>query len=91
MVESVRVDGKHRQKHIAYLGSVTSDAIAEGKSQSFWYRVSRRLQQLRLSPKDRQRIAALIAERVGGTLMTTAEIKRRDRERKGSMGRLIAQ
>jgi hypothetical protein len=86
LVESVRVDGKYRQKHIAYLGSVTSDAVAEGKSQSFWYHVSRRLQQVRLSPKDRQRIAALIAERVSGALMTTAQMKKREREIKARCG-----
>jgi hypothetical protein len=49
----------------------------------FTYNVTRRLDQLsnRVSPEVRQRIAASIAEKVGGALMTADEMEAFDRER----------
>ena len=46
LVESVRVDGKPRQKHIAFLGSVQADdprmIEGEGANAQFWRRMSTR-------------------------------------------------
>jgi hypothetical protein len=83
LVESARVNGKPRQRHIAFLGSVS---IGGRDLPRFRYEVTTRLDQLsnRVSPEDRQRIAAAIAEKVvGGQLMTPdemAQFKRRREE-----------
>src|SRR5262245_22011983 len=63
LVESVRVGGRPRQRHIAFLGSV---AIDGGDRRRFWYDVTTKLDRLsnRVSPDDRQRIEAAIAKRV---------------------------
>ncbi len=45
LVESVRVNGKPRQKHIAFLGSTTIDSIGN-PSPRFWYDVTTRLNRL---------------------------------------------
>ena len=42
LVESVRVDGKPRQKHIAFLGSLSIDRIGNPPDR-FWYDVATRL------------------------------------------------
>jgi hypothetical protein len=70
LVESVRIDGEPRQKHIAFLGSVSIDGRDRRR---FWYDVTTRL--------ERKRIGAAIAEKVGGQLMTAAELKRFERDR----------
>ena len=96
LVESVRVNGKPRQRHVAFLGSLEIDAITEAKSplgswyddvmttvrRQFWYDVTTLLERLsnRVDPEDRQRIADSIAKKVGGRLMTEAELKQFDRE-----------
>ena len=48
----------------------------------FWYDVTTLLERLsnRVDPEDRQRIADSIAKKVGGRLMTEAELKQFDRE-----------
>ena len=74
LVETVRVDGKPRQKHIAFLGSVSID----GRDiRRFWYDVTTRLDRLgnRVSAEECERIGAAIAERVGGRLMTALELE----------------
>jgi hypothetical protein len=72
LVESVRVDGKPVQKHIAVLGSTSIDG---GDRPQFWYEVATELRRLsnRISPQDRKRIVTAISEKVGGRLMTKAE------------------
>ena len=76
LVESVRVDGKPRQKHIAFLGSTTVDAKDH---LGFWCQVTERLDQLsnRLTPQDRKQIVAAIAKRLGGRPPTKTQIERR--------------
>ena len=89
-------EGKPRQRHVAFLGSLEIDAITEAKSplgswyddvmttvrRRFWYDVTTLLERLsnRVDPQDRQRIADSIAKKVGGRLMTEAELKQFDRE-----------
>jgi hypothetical protein len=69
LVESVRVHGKPRQRHVAFLGSLTFEPIGFDSSRSrFWRDVMTQLERLgnRISPEDRDRILASIAERGGG-------------------------
>jgi hypothetical protein len=68
LVESVRVDGKPRQRHIASLASIREDQIINdvGYRCSFWERITRKLDRLRnkVSADDRRRIEAALAKRV---------------------------
>jgi hypothetical protein len=59
LVESVRVDGKPRQRHIAYLGSIASDSLGS-PAPRFWYDVTSKLKRLgnRVGPEDYERIMA---------------------------------
>jgi hypothetical protein len=80
LVKSVYIDGEPRQKHIASLGSVSLDGSDRRR---FWYDVTTRLDQLSnlVSAEERMRIGAAIAEKVGGQLMTAAELKQFDQDR----------
>jgi hypothetical protein len=78
LVESVRVDGKPRQKHIAFLGSIASDEAIDGiLGKRFWRDVRSRLKRLgnRVGPEDYERIIASIAAKVGGVPPTEAELE----------------
>jgi hypothetical protein len=78
--KSVYIDGEPRQKHIAFLSSVSLDGSDRRR---FWYDVTTRLNQLDnlVSAEERRRIGAAIAEKVGGQLMTAAELKRFEQSR----------
>jgi len=80
LVESVRVDGKPRQKHVAFLGSIEVSAVDDAGSghAHFWRDVISRLN--RVGPEDRKRITAVIAAKVGGP-PTEAELEQLERER----------
>jgi hypothetical protein len=83
LVESVRVHGKSRQKHIAFLGSIVGDASIDGTAgKVFWGAVTQKLERLgnRVSPEERERILASIAAKVGGR-PTEAELEKFERER----------
>jgi hypothetical protein len=58
LVESVRVNGKPRQKHIAFLGSIASGASDEFARNAFWRDVLSKLKRLgnRIGPEDHERI-----------------------------------
>jgi hypothetical protein len=73
LVKNVRINGKPRQKHVAFLGSMSIDGSDRPR---FWYDVTTRLTQLsnQLSPVEREQIGAIIAKRVGGSLLTEAQI-----------------
>jgi len=67
VVESVRVDGKPTQRHVAYLGDI--DAARTGIALNriwFWDAVTDRLDRLgnQITVEDRQRIEAAMAKRV---------------------------
>jgi hypothetical protein len=67
LVESVRVDGKPRQKHIAYLESYfESDIDIVGEHCEFWDKISAHLDRLnnRISAGDRKKIEADIARKI---------------------------
>jgi hypothetical protein len=80
LVESTRINGEPRQKHIAFLGSVSVDGSDRRR---FWFDVTTRLNQLNnlVSVEERKCIGAAIAEKVGGQLMTVAELKQFDQDR----------
>jgi len=82
LVESVRVNGKPRQRHIAFLGSVSIAYSIDGPGmRRFWYDVTLRLNRLgaRVGPEDYQQITASIAKKVGGRPMTEAELEQFER------------
>ena len=73
LVKNVRINGEPRQKHVAFLGSMSIDGSDRPR---FWYDVTTRLARLsnRLSPAEREQIGAAIAKRVGGSLLTQAQV-----------------
>jgi hypothetical protein len=93
LVEAVRVDGKPRQRHIAYLGGLeVQDPEAPGyqhpdnKSRRnanqcmFWKRALETLEFLgnRVSPNDHKKIVAAVVKRI--PMPTEAEKERSRRE-----------
>jgi hypothetical protein len=67
LAESVRVDGAPVQRHIAYLGGITESAIkVMAQRCHYWDEASEKLDRLgnRITPADRERIEAAIAEKV---------------------------
>ncbi len=59
VVESRRLDGKPRQRLVAYLGSIRRDEIHRvGGRHKFWTRVDERL--AGFPPEDRERLAAAV-------------------------------
>ena len=67
LVESVRIDGKPQQKHIAFLGSTSIDG---GDRPRFWYEVTTKLDRLKenvraaaieLSAEDLERIGEALS------------------------------
>jgi hypothetical protein len=74
LVEAVRIDGKPRQKHVAFIASYqhgTLDQISTGSM--FWHDARQRLDQIssQITPHDRSMIEAALAQRVDPT--TAAE------------------
>ena len=66
LVECRRVDGKPRQRTVAYLGGIREKFIGQNVWQHdrFWSRVNARLDELALDPATRANIEASIAARV---------------------------
>jgi hypothetical protein len=62
LVEAVRIDGKPKQRHIAYLGSVHGEQDVYYRAW-WWHRMSAKLDALgnRIPPQDRPRIVAALA------------------------------
>jgi hypothetical protein len=68
LVESARVDGKPRHRHIAYLiGFTESAARVPAQRRLIWGRVELRLKELgkRVSAKDREAIVAALSKKIG--------------------------
>ena len=78
LVEAIRIDGKPRQRYLAYLGSVQADRRDRPR---FWYNVTRKLDRCRLSREERNRIKSAIAKKAGGKVPTKAELKKFKRRR----------
>ena len=65
LVESARIDGKPRQKTLAYLGSIRARCrTAIGPAYAFWQRVEAKLHPLHPSFEQRTSIERQLAERV---------------------------
>ncbi len=66
LVESRRVDGKPRQKVLAYLGGIREAYIdvRERSHRAFWLSVDAHLDKLGIDPKARARIEASVEARV---------------------------
>jgi hypothetical protein len=89
LVESVRVDGKPKQRHIGYLVGFTESAIAIPAQQRFvWDRIEARLARIgsnRISAEDRETIMASIAEKIGPP-PTREQREELDRQREAFLG-----
>lgn len=66
LVESARVDGKPRQRHVAFISSYEPDLSDRFR---FWRESRERLDRLgkRITPEDRTKIEAALAQRVPPT------------------------
>ncbi len=66
LVECRRVDGKPRQRLLAYLGGIREAYVdeREGKHRAFWRGVDERLDTLGLDPETRARVEASVESRV---------------------------
>src|SRR6187431_523753 len=67
LVEAVRVDGKPRQRYIAFISSYEPERL--GDRFRFWREARQRLDRLdnRITPEDRVKIEAALARRVPPT------------------------
>ena len=80
LVESPWIDGRTRQRHIAFLGSITESQIDVARQRRyFWDAIGKKLDKLgkRITPKDRKKIEAAIA----------LKVPRRARRKKSHAGR----
>jgi hypothetical protein len=71
LVESVRIDGKPRLRHIAYLAGFTESAARIPEQRRLlWEQIQKRLKRLgkRIPPKDRAAIMAALIEKLGNPL-----------------------
>ena len=66
LVECRRVDGKPRQRVIAYLGGIREAYVDEREREhrAFWEGVDERLDELGLDPETRARVEASVESRV---------------------------
>jgi hypothetical protein len=89
LIESVRIDGKPRQRHVAYLAGISEKGVEHvGRRLRFWREVDERLHDLsnRLTAAERKRITAIVAARVPRP--SEAEAVRCDREFAESIARI---
>jgi hypothetical protein len=83
LLESVRIDGKPRQRHIAYLAGFTESAARIPAQQRFlWERIEKRLKRLgkRIPAKDHKGIMAALIKKIGKP-PTKAQRAKLDRQR----------
>jgi hypothetical protein len=66
LVESARIGGKPRQRHVAYLGNIEETKLGDVRSRCrFWESVVTKLDKLnQVTPIDRERIEQAIRQRV---------------------------
>ena len=70
LVETVRIDGKPRQKHVAFIASYEANKLDQISTRStFWRHARQRLDQIgnQITPADRSKIEAALAQRVPPT------------------------
>jgi hypothetical protein len=88
LVENVRIKGKPTQRHLAYLGGISEAGKTHQYSRRyFWRQANAKLDQLKLTPQQREHITALLASKV--VPLTKTEERKMDRERKASVKRLV--
>jgi hypothetical protein len=69
LVTNARVKGKPKQQHVAYLGGITTEALAIATQRAvFWDHALAQLQRLhnRITPAERKAIIAALASKVPG-------------------------
>jgi hypothetical protein len=66
LAECVWVNGRPRQRHVAYLGGITESAIAHsaGARYLFWKKLVERLTEASVAGEDRRHIEDAVAARV---------------------------
>jgi hypothetical protein len=91
LVEAIRVDGKPRQRHIAYLSTYPGPLSLFWEDEDnvrqrawFWHRVRQRLDNLDLTAEQRKHIETLMAKRLPEP--TPAEITAYDQVRRPWLG-----
>ena len=78
LVESVHVDGRPRQRHIAYLSGITEDNVQSVRAcNRFWGKVDKRLHGLSLTAQEHERIVYALAVKVRRP--TSVETERSER------------
>ena len=83
LVESVRIDGKPRHRHVAYLvGFTESAARIPAQQRLVWERIEKRLKSLskRIPAKNREAIVAALIKRLGNP-PTKAQRRKLNRQR----------
>ena len=83
LVESARIDGKPRQRHIAYLAGFTESAARIPAQQRFlWEHIEKQFKRLgkRITAKDREAIMAALIKKIGKP-PTKAQRAKLDRQR----------
>ena len=86
LVESTRIDGKPRQRHIAYLAGFTESAARiPAQRRLIWERIEKHLERLgkRIPAKDREAIMAALIEKIGKP-PTKAQRAKLDRQQKAN-------
>jgi hypothetical protein len=87
LVESVRINGKPRQRHIAFIESYQEGKIDQISARcNFWRRARERLKEIKLTAQQRRQIEAMLAQRVKPT--TALQDAAFDREMKEMWRRL---
>jgi len=80
LIENSRIDGKVKQRHVAYLGTIKDCDIERlGSRAAFWSKAKTRLDELgdRLTRKERKAIEAALVTKVKP--LTKAERKKHER------------
>ena len=72
LVESVRVDGKSRQRHVAFIGSFVTEMLDVEARRDFWKAANERLS-IHVNDDDRSEIEAGLARRVPPTAAEDSE------------------
>ena len=81
LVETVRIDGKPRQKHVAFIASYQDGRLdLIGTGSTFWRDARQRLDRIsnQITPADHSKVEAALAQRVPPT--TAAEDEPQQRE-----------
>jgi hypothetical protein len=65
LVESVLVDGRWRQRHVAFLGSIEDGELKDVRARGrFLVESAERLDTMPIAPQDRQRIEVALTKKV---------------------------